>query len=179
VNSFLGKQPVLENKFLLQRALNKVESPQHKYIERDTFEEMCSNDEWKKNDLIKFYGRRRMSAALFPNTFLFHFKALIIDFGAFYFDQDIMYLPLLSLAANMATKSWKDLCGHEQQSFYVDVDPFIDVGHILPSGGVVALCKNFQEEEKDGDPQGNSSIQYGIGQDMLILLLKITPTCKQ
>jgi hypothetical protein len=104
---------------------------------------------------------------LFPSTFLFHFKALIIDFGALYFDQDRKYLPLLLLAAYMAAKSWKDLCGHEQQSFYVDVEPCIDVGYILPPGGIVALCKNFQDGNQDGDPHENISRQYGIGQDDL------------
>jgi hypothetical protein len=71
------------------------------------------------------------------------------------------------LAAYMAAKSWKDLCGHEQQSFYVDVEPCIDVGYILPPGGIVALCKNFQDGNQDGDPHENISRQYGIGQDDL------------
>lgn len=160
LNSFLENEPQLENNYFLQRGLNMAES-----LPWDIFEKMCSYRKWQKNDVIERYGRGRTTAALFPNTFLFHFKALTIDFGIPYFDHDKKYLSLFLLAANMVAKSWKDLCGHEQQSFYIDVDAGIDVGCILPPGGIVALCKNFQEGKEDGDPQANISRQYGIGQD--------------
>jgi len=89
-------------------------------------------------------------------------------FGALYFDHDTYYLPVLTNAANMVAKRWKDLSGHGHQSIYVDVEPCIDVGPILSLEGIVALCKIFEDGEGEfGYPQANISKQYAIVQDDL------------
>lgn len=166
MKDLLEKEPSLEEyqKYFL---FHKAEILQQRYMGWNTFEEMCSDSISQKNEMLKLYGRGRVTAALFPNAFLYYFKALML-FGALYFDHDTDYLPVLIDAANTVAKRWKDLSVHGHQSFYVDVDACIDVGPILSHEGIVALCKNFEDGEGEfGYPQANISKQYGIVQDDL------------
>ena len=151
MTSLLENEPLLENQFSLQRALNKGEFLQHKYIEWNTFEGMD-----------KEYSKGCITAAIFPKAFLYQFKAQVL-YGALSKASnfhDNSCLPMLMGAATEVAKKWKDLCGHKHQSIYIDIEDTINVECVLSHREIVATCKNFHEGEEVGKDLQTGIVQY-------------------